>query len=507
MKNTDKLKFFNKRPFLIILICLITGILLLNYYLYKTTIFFVLLSVFLLVLTVYSIRYRSLTIFAVCFLICIAGVFLLAVEIRSFNQKPDIAVGSQVVGVIKERREKYSNRYYVSIKTINGIECDGVLDVICQDTSVDYNFADGSEVYFSVTDFSESSLFYRDIINERSVGNDIKYRVITNEMSLIKVNKTLRYRVRERIRKSLYKCLSNENAELIYSTFFGNKTDLNTELYESYQITGVAHILAVSGLHVGIVVLVLKKILQKLKVNKYAILAIILAFLIFYAYLCNWSVSVLRAGTMAVIGILAPLFFKRYDFLTSISFAGVLLLVIRPSSLFSISFVLSFMAVLGICLIFPIFEKWLKKKNITNSTITSLALSIATNFALIGPSVYYFTTVNPMGIISNIIVLPLFSVIFIGSFILVMMSLVLPFLSYLFYLINPLIDVLNLLVTMLSRFSFSFEANEIGFIVIINWAIFLLFLSKFNLKKGWIKAVSVLIIFSIFALQLGLKIY
>lgn len=507
MKNADKFKFFNKRPFLIILICLIVGILLLNYYLYKTTIFFALLSVFLLVVIFYSIKYKSFAIFVVCFSFCILGVLLLVLKIRSFNKRPDIAVGSQVVGTVKERREKYSNRYYVNIKTINDIECDGVLDVICQDTSTDYNFADGSEVYFSVTEFSESSLFYNDIINERAVGNDIKYRVITDEMSLIKVNKTLRYKVRNRIKNSLYKCLSNENAELIYSTFFGDKTDLNTELYESYQITGVAHILAVSGLHVGIVVLVLKKILQKLKTNKYCIIAIVLAFLIFYAYLCNWSVSVLRAGTMAVIGLLAPLFFRRYDFLSSISFAGVLLLLVRPSSLFSISFVLSFMAVLGICLIFPIIENWLKKLHIHNSTMDSLGLSLATNFALIGPSVYYFTTVNPMGIVSNIIVLPLFSVIFIGSFILVMLSLVLPFLSYLFYLINPIIDVLNLLVTMLSRFSFSFEANEIGFVVIINWAIFMLFLSKFNLKKGWIKAVSVLIVFSIFALQLGLKIY
>ncbi len=507
MKNTDKFKFFNKRPFLIVLICLIVGILLLNYYLYKTTIFFVLLGVFLLVVVAYSIYYKSMAIFIVCFLFCIAGISLLAFEIKSFNQRPDMAVGSQIVGTVKERREKYSNRYYVSIKTINGIECDGVLDVICQDTSTDYNFADGSEVYFSVTEFSESTLFYNDTINESVVGNDIKYRVITGEMSLIKVNKTLRYKVRNRIKNYLYKCLSNENAELIYSTFFGDKTDLNTELYESYQITGVAHILAVSGLHVGIVVLVLKKILQAIKTNKYCILAIILAFLIFYAYLCNWSVSVLRAGTMAVIGLLAPLFFRHYDFLSSISFAGVLLLLVRPSSLFSISFVLSFMAVLGICLIFPIIDKWLKKKNIHNSTIESLGLSIATNFALIGPSVYYFTTVNFMGIVTNIIVLPLFTVIFVGSFILVMLSLILPFLSYLFYFINPLINVLNLLVSMLSRFSISFKANRIGFVIIINWAIFLLFLSKFNLKKGWIKAVSVLIIFSIFAVQLGLKIY
>lgn len=501
-----KVKFFNARAMLAIFVSFVFGILICNYYFTNKVLSTLLVMAFVGVVLLYSIVYRKLSIALVCILTCVIGALSLLACIIKSNDMPQIKVGDKVECVIKTKRRKYDNRFYVKDLVVNDKHIDGMLEVDCT-IEEDLEFSEGCYVCFVIESVTANSLFSKDIVNTEIVGDGVLASVKTSEIVLIEEGSTVRNIVREKIRNALHKTFSNENAELMYSTLFGDKTQLSRDMYSRYQSSGVAHVLAVSGLHVGIIVAVLKKLLQKMKVNKYVILIFILSFLIFYAYLCDWSFSVVRASIMAIVVLLAPLFFREYDFLSSISCAGLLILIVNPTALFNASFVLSFLSVLGICLIFPVFTNLLKKLKINNKFTESLAWSLATNLAILIASIYYFKSFNPIGILANIVVLPLFSIIFTCTFLIVFLSLILPFVSYLLYFINPLTNLLNLAINIISAKSYSYNANEIGYISIILWVLVLFFTSRFNVKKGWAKALSILIVLSLFALQIGLKFY
>lgn len=433
------------------------------------------------------------------------GGLLLQFAICRIDNTEDVKVGKEVECVVVEKAAKYTNRFLVKDIKIDGKKYDFCAYLNC-DQNTDYNFFEGNIIKFTIKSFYEYPLFRddADIISADLIEDKIKYNFSTDNIEQLSNKTTVRCKVKTRIKSILSRALNSDNAELMYSALLGDKTELSKDLYSNYQMSGVAHVLAVSGLHVGLIVMILKKILQRLKANKYAILCIIVAFLIGYSYLCNWSYSVLRASIMAIVVVLAPLFFREYDFLSSISFAGIIILFVSPYALFDVSFVLSFMSVLGICILFPIIHKWLKNHKKCNWFTESLGISVATNLAILVPSVYYFRSFNPIGVLSNIIVLPLFSFIFTGTFVILCVSLVLPFAGYLLYLFNPLISLLNLITSIISSYSFSFDANKVKFLSIVVYGVVLMFASKFNIKSGVSKVFSIVVMLAIFAIQLSL---
>ena len=500
-----RFRFFNARPIILILISLVVGILLTNYFYTSKITFLVILLVFVALTIFYTIYCKQMSICLVMFITALIGSISLQVFVINFQKTDTIIVGDEVECVVVNKYKKYKNKFFVKDIKINGVKQKFNAFVSCN-VNDDLWFDEGNTIKFTITKIYEYDLIKEgaDIVSSDCLGDKTKYQFSTDNIDLISNKSTIRHSIKLKIKSLLLKGLNNENTELMYSALFGDKTELNSNLYSRYQISGVAHILAVSGLHVGSIVLILKKILQVLKVNKYAVLSIILAVLIGYSCLCNWSYSVIRASIMAVVVILAPLFFREYDFLSAIGFAGVLILMVSPYALFDISFVLSFMSVLGICLIFPMIRKLLRKHKMCNWFTESLGISIATNLAILVPSVYYFNSFNPISILSNIVVLPLFSIVFTFVFVLSIISIVLPFISILFCLVNPLINALNLITTIISSYGFSLVANKIKFLSIISYTVVLFFISKFNIKKGMTKAVSILVVLSIFALQLGI---
>lgn len=106
-------------------------------------------------------------------------------------------------------------------------------------------------------------------------------------------DKTFAEMIKTEIYNNLGDGLSNENVELAYSTLFSDKAMLGETHYNSFRLSGVAHLLAVSGLHVGIIVSILSFSLKKVKGWKKVL--IIGLVLLFYMHICNYSVSVVRA--------------------------------------------------------------------------------------------------------------------------------------------------------------------------------------------------------------------
>ena len=496
-----KLKFFNTRPMLAIFLALIVGILLTNYFFMSKISFIILLLAYLVILVFYTIYYKRLVILLVMLTVSIIGSFGLYAQIYNYNKDLVINTGSVIVGRIDRKENKYYNNFIISELKIDNKKCEGRLEVFCIDDT-EMNLQEGHTVSFVVKDIERYSFKTdKDIVHEENLELNIKYSVTTEEMIVVESEKSLRSSIKNKVKENLSKGLSNENTELMYSTLFGDKTTINRTIYDQYLITGVGHILAVSGLHVGIIVGLILALFKKIKVNKYFKIVFIFTFLLFYCYLCSWTPSVIRASIMSIILSFAYICFREYDRLSAISFAGSIILLITPSALFNVSFLLSFMSILGITLICPILKKGLMKLNLYNKFTDIILISTAIVFGVMMVSIYIFESINPMGIISNVIVLPIFTLIFSVVFVIGFI----PFAGSSLIIINPVIDIVNIAVNFLTNLSRSVIANEVTFLSTLIYAILLMFISKFNLKKGKAKLLSIMAISAILALQIGLS--
>ena len=144
--------------------------------------------------------------------------------------------------------------------------------------------------------------------------------------------------------------LSRDNFALLAGLLFGEKGYLEEDLYTSFQRNGIAHVLAVSGLHVGLVYGVVLRLLQGRRNAKTSLLSI--AVLLCYVCLSGFSISVLRAAFMISLHILAFHLRRRYDLVSAASLAAVVFLWVNPYTLFDSGFQLSYMAAysLGVAL-------------------------------------------------------------------------------------------------------------------------------------------------------------
>lgn len=154
--------------------------------------------------------------------------------------------------------------------------------------------------------------------------------------------------------KALLRTLSSEKCGLLIGMLFGDKSSLEEELYESFQKNGIAHILAVSGIHVNLVYLYISRCFKGRPKTRRSGLSLL--FLLFYAALAEFSPSVVRASLMIAIHILGSLCLQRYDFFNAICFSCFLQILYNPYTIFHVGFQLSYLAVFSLAVVLPWFD-------------------------------------------------------------------------------------------------------------------------------------------------------
>ncbi len=139
--------------------------------------------------------------------------------------------------------------------------------------------------------------------------------------------------------------------EVLRGLLLGTGRELPDELTEAFRRSGTVHVLAVSGLHVGFIVLIVHAVLRSLRVPRRLSRLLVLPALIGFVLIVGPRPSVVRASTMAAFLIAAPLLERRPNPMNALGAAGLALLLARPGSLFDLGFRLSFSAVAGILLL------------------------------------------------------------------------------------------------------------------------------------------------------------
>lgn len=214
---------------------------------------------------------------------------------------------------------------------------------------------------------------------------------------------------RLRQEENLVSQLESGNAAIMRAMLFGNKREMEEEIRNLYQKNGIAHILAISGLHISLLGMSVYRLLVKLPLPQWIILAGSESFLVLYGCMVGFSPSTFRAIFMFTLFLVSKIVKRSYDMLTAMAASAVIQLTVHPGYLFDCGFQLSYAAILGIGVLLPALEqikdsfkkKWTKR--ILTPFLPSLSVTVMTAPILI----YHYFELSFFSIALNLIVLPL----------------------------------------------------------------------------------------------------
>lgn len=222
------------------------------------------------------------------------------------------------------------------------------------------------------------------------------------------------YELRQKWKRILIDAAGEEDGGALAAILLGEKQGMDREIRELYQVNGIAHVLAISGLHLSFLGVGVYHLLRRIT-GSYTVggLAGVL-FLSAYILMIGMTVSAFRAMVMFLFRIGADLSGRHYDSPTALAAAAVTVCMWRPLSLYDSGFWLSFGALIAIIFILPIFK---------NLPAQSLWASVSVNLFLLPILMYSFYEVPIYGVFLNLIVIPLLSVLMAAGLIGTMISL------------------------------------------------------------------------------------
>jgi competence protein ComEC len=262
--------------------------------------------------------------------------------------------------------------------------------------------------------------------------------------------------------------LEGPNLMVAKALILGEKSGLDRETMKAYSDSGTMHVLAVSGLHVGIVMLLLSFFLKPLKglpKGGFLYVILMLVFIWLYALLTGLSPSVLRATFMFTFVILGKEMERDTSVYQSIMVSAFLLILMDPFVLFDVGFQLSYLAVIGIVFLQPkIYKLFFSKYYLVDKIWQITSVSIAAQIATVSLGLFYFHQFPNLFLISNLIAIPI-------SFVILMVGLIylavnwIPYLNDLcFYILDFSLTILNKSVQWIEKVPYSIYSG-----VSIHW--------------------------------------
>jgi competence protein ComEC len=220
----------------------------------------------------------------------------------------------------------------------------------------------------------------------------------------------------------------------------GDKSALTHELRDTYSVSGASHVLALSGLHLGIIYCMLWLLLPHRRWPAVS-QTIILIVMWLYVLLVGMPVSVVRSAVMLTVYGLLSISHRNKMSVNALAFTAIVMLMWNPEWLFDIGFQLSFMAVLAILLFVPVFEdvfsaKYLQEHRLVRYVWGLVAVSVSAQIGVAPLLAYYFGRLSTYFLLTNFIVLP-------AAYIILGFSLIVLLFPSLAYILLYIVDTLN----------------------------------------------------------------
>ncbi|SHG85002.1 competence protein ComEC [Thermosyntropha lipolytica DSM 11003] len=301
----------------------------------------------------------------------------------------------------------------------------------------------------------------------------ICYMLITGEEKNLQVVKKaclidfLLNKCRQKAEITIKNILPDKKAGILLGMLLGKKEEISPEDYREFQKSGIVHIFAVSGLHVGFLAALVGFILSLFKASPWSKITVTCAVLLVYGSIVGWPVSVMRAVIMTILAAAAFYFKRENGLINSLGLAGVIILLLDPYALFKIGFQLSFAATFGLVYIYPALRKVIKEKK---WWIDLMLIPLCAQVAVLPFIAYYFYLFTPGALITNILTSYLAGGAIILGFLGIITGIVFPFLSPVFiYPAGFMIDIITAVVKIATSLPFAYlwvKKPDVGFIIL-----------------------------------------
>ena len=508
-------------PFVRLLLPFSVGILIQWYIgiaLYLIVTLLLIVLVFVIGFTFISIKnkYRLQTLEAILFFIAmiVLGLFLTHKNDESKNTnwygkayKPNDFILVRIDEPVIEKNKSYKANAYVEgiIKNDSLIKTQGKIIVY---------FAKDSAA--GLLNYGDKILIHKNIQTIKNSGNpgsfnyqryasfqQLFHTIFLKEKDWVKTNerqvswfKQFISSTREKILDILKKNIGDNKDELgiAEALLIGYTNDLDNDLVQAYSNTGVVHVIAISGMHLGLIYVMLVWVFGKLpfiKKSKIIQVVLILSCLWLFSLLTGASASVLRSAVMFSCIAIGKNFFKQASIFNSLAASAFILLCYNPYYLWDVGFQLSYLAVIGI-IVFqkPIYNTIYIKNKYVNEVWKLVAISIAAQLLTFPICIYYFHQFPNLFILTNIIAVPLSSLILYLEIAMISLSWI-PFIgTWLGKLTQWLVWLMNKIILFVNDFPFAVWDNLLAsilttlllYVVVVTCCIWLIKKKKEYLK-------------------------
>ncbi len=521
------MKFINF-PIVRFVFFLILGILTAHFF--RVPFFFlkILLPLFLLLFVLYLIARKQLfpnIFFGIVTYLCFFSIGFFSYQIRlpkfqqthfshKISEKEAAIFQLKITQTLKP--DNFNNKYFAEVNAINGVPAKGKILLNISKDSLRKTFT-SDEILLVDSSFSEIpkplnpyQFDYSGYMKSLGVYGQLR---ISEKVILKKANgKTTITGIAEKIRSQIInklegtKLKTNERA-IIQALILGEKKDIDKQLYSEYASAGAVHILAVSGLHVGILYLILGFLLRPLKRFPKGIIlhSVLIVFCLWtFAVISGLSPSVSRAVTMFSFFAFAELLKRPTNSLNTLFLSLLVLLVFNPLWLFQVGFQLSYLAVFFIVWLQPMFQKmWYPKKYFVRKIWGIVTVTICAQLGVLPLSLYYFHQFPGLFLLTNLVVLPGLGIIMGIGLILVLLAIFEMLPNWFAEGYNFLIEALNNFIHWIAiqdEFLFSnihFSVLKVSGMYLLIFAL-ALFWKQLNYKTLMVSMVSISVYISIF---------
>ncbi|MBV4357741.1 ComEC/Rec2 family competence protein [Pinibacter aurantiacus] len=247
---------------------------------------------------------------------------------------------------------------------------------------------------------------------------------------------------------------------LAEALLIGYKEDLDKTLVQSYSNTGVVHIIAISGLHLGVIyfllLLLLKPLSDKRKLNRILKPVIVIAFLWLFSIMSGASPSVLRSAVMFTCIVIGNSISKQSSVYNTLSVSALLLLCYNPFWLWDVGFQLSYAALLSIVIFMkPVYHCIYITNKLLDKIWQAAAVTLAAQVLTTPISIYYFHQFPVFFLMTNLLAVPISTIILIGEIVLCCVSFIAPVAAFVGKILTSLLWLMNTIVERIEAIPFN----------------------------------------------------
>lgn len=350
-----------------------------------------------------------------------------------------------ITGRVQDKRIKNNNMYIFAneIKTDEELpKLEGLVIYVSDYEDIDKDLKIGA--YIKVKGIykpydaamNEGSFDARKYYKIRGYDGQLKRARVLGISRKYNIMRQALFEVRNKCKEIIFSELNEEDAGILSAMLLGDKSELDDDIKELYQLAGISHILALSGLHIAAIGLFMLKTLRKLGIGKNTASIISSVIVLLYSVMTGMSVSTKRAIIMFIVAVGAVCIGRTYDLLSAAALAAIIVFVTKPQYIYDSGSLLSFGAIVGIGCVYPALYKLIKESwiairiaklckltripkfvySLFDKMVEGLILSISITVTTLPVMAYSFFQISVYSFIINLIVIPLMGIVLATGF-------------------------------------------------------------------------------------------